>query len=72
MQSFWTCVTLSEKLKLNIVTFGDVWHGRTTKQKVLIIKKQDRFFYRFNGTIIIEIAECDNLTEDFSWSDYIA
>ena len=26
-------------------------------------KKRDRFFHRFDGTIIIEIAEGDNLTD---------
>ena len=32
-------------------------------RKVPIIKKQDQFFHQFGGTIIIEIAEGNNLTD---------
>ena len=39
--------------------FGD----RLIFPKVPIIKKRDQFFHRFDGTIIIEIAEGDNLTD---------
>ena len=41
----------------------NIFSDRLIFWKVPIIKKPDRFFHRFDGYIILEIAEADNLTD---------